>query len=98
MSKITIGWLYIGDLFKFENRVYRVGNLIKGTNGYVACVDIHTHKVTRFSSELEVEKLRKDGGVEYPFYQEAYQTGYEEGYAQGYVDGSTGADWRGDKE
>lgn len=63
MSKIPLplGWLYKGDLFKFENRVYRVGNLIEGTNGYVACVDIHTHKVTRFSIDLEVKKLRKGG-------------------------------------
>ena len=61
MNKTTLGWLYVGDLFKFDNRVYRVGHCIPNTNGYVACVDIHTHKVTRFSIELEVEKLKKDG-------------------------------------
>ena len=61
MNKIPLGWLYTGDLFKFENRVYRVGHCISNTNGYVACTEIHTHKVTRFYIDLEVEKLKKVG-------------------------------------
>jgi hypothetical protein len=62
MSKTTIGWLKRGDLFKFENKVYRVGNLIEGTNGYVACVDIHTHKTTRLHLDVTVEDM--EGGAE----------------------------------
>lgn len=64
MSKTTIGWLKRGDLFKFENREYRVGHCISNTNGYVACTEIHTHKVTRFHIDLEVEKLKKGGAEE----------------------------------
>ena len=62
MSKTTIGWLKCGDLFKFENRVYRVGRLIEGTNSYVACVDIHTHKTTRLYIDTTVEDMK--GGAE----------------------------------
>lgn len=61
MSKTTIGWLKRGDLFKFDNRVYRVGHCITNTNGYVACTEIYTHKVTRFYIDLEVEEMRKGG-------------------------------------
>lgn len=61
MNKTTIGWLKHGDLFKFENRVYRVGHLISNTNSYVACTDIHTHRTTRFHIDLDVEELRKGG-------------------------------------
>ena len=62
MSKTTIGWLKHGDLFKFENRVYRVGRLIEGTNSYVACVDIRTHKTTRLYIDTTVEDMK--GGAE----------------------------------
>ena len=62
MSKTTIGLLKRGDLFKFDNSVYRVGNLIEGTNGYVACVDIYTHKTTRLYIDTTVEEVK--GGVE----------------------------------
>lgn len=62
MSKTTIGLLKRGDLFKFDNSVYRVGNLIEGTNGYVACVDIYTHKTTRLYIDTTVEEVK--GGAE----------------------------------
>lgn len=62
MSKTTIGLLKRGDLFRFENSVYRVGKLIEGTNGYVACVDIHTHKTTRLYLDTTVEDMK--GGAE----------------------------------
>ena len=62
MNKTTIGWLNRGDLFRFENRVYRVGNLIEGTNSYVACVDVITHKTTRLYIDTTVETL--EGGAE----------------------------------
>lgn len=60
MSKTTLGWLHTGDSFMFENRVYRTGKLIEGTNGYVACADIHTHKTTRLYIDTTVEDMKGD--------------------------------------
>ena len=62
MKKTTIGWLKHGDLFKFENKVYRVGHLISNTNGYVACVDVITHKTTRLYIDTTVDEMK--GGAE----------------------------------
>ena len=53
--KTQIGTLYFGNHFKFDGKIYRVGRLINGTNGYVACVDIRTHKVIRLHIDTMVE-------------------------------------------
>ena len=60
--KPTIGLLYKGDLFMLNGKIYRVGSLIENTNGYVACVDIHTHKVKRFYIDTSVEYLQGENG------------------------------------
>lgn len=60
MSKTSLGCLHTGDSFMFENRVYRAGKLIEGTNGYVACVDIHTHKTTRLYIDTTVDDMKGD--------------------------------------
>ena len=62
MSKTSLGCLRTGDSFMFKNRVYRAGKRIEGTNGYVACVDIHTHKTTRLYIDTTVDDMR--GGAE----------------------------------
>lgn len=62
MSKTSLGCIHTGDVFMFENRVYRAGKLIEGTNGYVACVDVHTHKTTRLYIDTTVEDMK--GGNE----------------------------------
>lgn len=56
----TIGFLRKGDLFLFEGKKYKVGRLIEGTNGYVACVDVDSKKVKRLYIDTTVER----GGVE----------------------------------
>ena len=58
--KKSLGFLYLGDLFKFDGRTYKAGIPIEGTNGYVACVDIETPKVKRFHLDATVETL-EDG-------------------------------------
>lgn len=55
----TIGFLKTGQLFVLDDRKYRVGHLIDGTNGYVACVDIESHRVTRFYIDTRVEELKE---------------------------------------
>lgn len=55
MKKTIIGFLTHNDLFVFEGRTYKVGHLIDGTNGYVTCTDIETHKVTRLYIDTSVE-------------------------------------------
>lgn len=60
MSKTSLGCIQTGDVFMFERRVYRAGKLIEGTNGYVACVDIHTHKTTRLHFDTTVEDMKGD--------------------------------------
>ena len=59
--KTTIGFLNVGNYFWLDNRKYRVGHLIKGTNGYVACTDItdEKRKVTRFYIDTTVEKITR---------------------------------------
>ena len=61
MSKTSLGYLHTGDLFMFDNRVYRAGKLIDIANGYVACDDIYTHKTTRLHLDVTVEDMK--GGV-----------------------------------
>lgn len=56
----TIGMLRIGQYFLLDGRKYRVGHLIDGTNGYVACTDITDEKrrVRRFYIDTSVEQLK----------------------------------------
>ena len=60
MSKTSLGCIHTGDVFMYENKVYRAGKLIDGTNGYVACVDVHTHKTTRLHLDVDVEDMKGD--------------------------------------
>jgi hypothetical protein len=55
MKTTTIGCLKKGDYFKFEENVYRVGSLISNTNGYVACTNVITKKVSRLYIDTTVE-------------------------------------------
>lgn len=55
MRITQIGFLRTGDIFTFEGHKYKVGHVIDGTNGYVACTDIKTHKVKRLHIDLDVE-------------------------------------------
>ena len=59
MQKTTIGFLRVGDTFHFDGIKYRVGHLIDGTNGYVACVNVGTKKTTRFYIDTTVEIEQK---------------------------------------
>ena len=59
MRKTTIGFLRTGDTFFFDGIRYRVGHLIDGTNGYVACVNTATKKVTRLYIDTTVEIEQK---------------------------------------
>lgn len=52
----TIGCLRVGEFFLLDGHKYKVGHLIEGTNGYVACVNVETRKVTRFYIDTDVEK------------------------------------------
>ena len=58
--KKSLGFFKTGELFMFNGHVYRAGNLIRNTNSYVACVDIHTHKTTRLYIDTTVETLEGD--------------------------------------
>ena len=53
--KVPIGFLRVGEYFVYDNKVYRVGKLIKNTNGYVACIDAN-NKVRRFYIDDIVER------------------------------------------
>ena len=55
MKTTQIGWLKHGDIFSFEGIKYKVGHVIDGTNGYVNCVNIETHKTKRLHIDLDVE-------------------------------------------
>ena len=57
MIKTTIGFIRHNDIFSFDGRKYKVGHVIDGTNGYVACTDIETHKIKRFHIDLDVEVM-----------------------------------------
>lgn len=54
----TIGFLRRGDFFLFGGIKYKVGHLIEGANGYVACVDTETKKVKRFYIDTTVEIIQ----------------------------------------
>lgn len=56
----SLGFFKIGELFKFNGRVYRAGHLISNTNSYVACVDVITHKTTRLYIDTTVEDMKGD--------------------------------------
>lgn len=60
MSKTNIGFLKHGDIFQYKCEMYRVGNVIEDTNGYVSCTNIKTHKVVRLYIDTEVEVLDND--------------------------------------
>ena len=53
----TIGYLKVGDFFLLDGIKYKVGHLIEGTNGYVACVDVESRKVKRFYIDTTVEEV-----------------------------------------
>lgn len=57
----AIGFLRVGQYFELDGRKYRVGHLIDGTNGYVACTDITDgkRKVKRFHIDTTVEALKE---------------------------------------
>lgn len=55
----TIGFLRSGDFFLLDGIKYKVGHLIEGTNGYVACVDVESRKVKRFYIDTTVEVVRE---------------------------------------
>lgn len=55
-----IGNLCHNDIFRLDGREFKVGHCIENTNGYVACVDIKTHKVTRFHLTVDVEEIKYD--------------------------------------
>ena len=55
MRKTQIGFLRTGDIFVFQGNRYKVGHVINGTDGYVACTNIETHKVKRLHIDLDVE-------------------------------------------
>ena len=54
-NKLALGYLKVGDYFKYEGKKYQVGRLIENTNGYVACVD-KDKKVRRIHIDVLVEK------------------------------------------
>lgn len=55
----TIGFLRKGQYFFLDGRKYRVGRLVNGTNGYVACTDITDSKrvVRRLYIDTKVEEI-----------------------------------------
>lgn len=57
---MTIGCLRGGDFFVLDGIKYKVGHLIEGTNGYVACVDVESGKVKRFYIDTTVGAVRNE--------------------------------------
>ena len=55
LKKTTLGQLYFHDLFLFDGNTYRLGDLIRKTDGYAACVNVKTKKTTRFHVDTIVE-------------------------------------------
>ena len=53
--KTTIGFLRKGDQFTFDGKTYEVGRLLYNTNGYVACVNIESKRITRLHIDTTVE-------------------------------------------
>ena len=58
--KTTIGFLKKGDFFLRDGIKYKVGSLIEGTNGYVACTDAESKKVKRFYIDTTVEVVGEE--------------------------------------
>lgn len=58
MITTKLGFLRKNDIFIFKGKKYKVGSLIEGTNGYVACADVDTKKVKRLYiyTTIEVEQ------------------------------------------
>lgn len=56
--KTQLGFLRSGDTFLLNGKRYKAGHIIDGTNGYVACTDIVTQKVTRLHIDTDVEVER----------------------------------------
>ena len=54
-SMTNLGFLKAGDYFLYNNKKYKAGHVIDGTNGYVACIEIVSKKVERLHMDLEVE-------------------------------------------
>lgn len=50
-----LGYLKTNDLFTLDGNIYKVGHYIRGTNGYIACTNVETHKVERFYDMTIVE-------------------------------------------
>ena len=61
----TIGCLRCGYFFLLDGHKYKVGHLIEGTNGYVACVDVESKQTKRFYIDTTVEALEKMKGEEH---------------------------------
>lgn len=60
MSKKTLlGFMKKGQYFLLDGVKYKVGHLIDGTDGYVACTDIKTKKVERVYIDTLVEKVEE---------------------------------------
>lgn len=55
MSKIEIGYLYIGDIFYFNNEEYKITGLGNRDQNNVNCVNLKTKKKERFDVCSEVE-------------------------------------------
>lgn len=53
MKKSTIGMLHTGQYFILDGIKYRVGKLVKNTNGYVSCTDISSGK--RISKRMYID-------------------------------------------
>ena len=55
MRITQIGFLRTGDIFTYKGHKYKTGHVINDTDGYVACMDIDTHRVKRLHIDLDVE-------------------------------------------
>ncbi len=58
MNKVTyLGNLKHNDLFILDGVTYKVGHVISGTNHYVTCTNVNTHKVKRIYMDTLVTKV-----------------------------------------
>lgn len=59
MSRKTIlGFMRSGEYFLLDGVKYKIGHIIKNTNGYIACTD-EEHKVKRVHIDTLVEKVKE---------------------------------------
>lgn len=56
--KTLLGFMKKGQYFLLDGVKYKVGHLIDGTNGYVACTN-EEHKVKRIYIDTLVEKVEE---------------------------------------